>query len=1013
MDLKKSTGKHITLSLRLKIILFIVSIISLFSLFMNSGMQSIIRNNSHSSLENQVYRAARVSDRVIRDVARDQAQTIRVMAEQTELRQAVQNGNTLSLPPVLLTNFKKNNFSSLQIRSGKSLISYVGKSLSLPKNWRPSGNASSNIFQVEKFFYLVSTFPIWNSYYLVGIKSIDKRFIRDIQNTSGVNLMLFSSTNLSVAAPSISNISTLMSTPNAAYIADTLKGKSRVLFDDAHVLTYLYLPFRNLYGKIIGSQILVLSSPKTAQLRTESTTLILKLFLIGALIALFVGILFSTTILRPIRKLIQWSLHIQEEDYTHPIEIKSHDEIQELAETLNLMTSKIYNHNHHLEKLIADCTRELKDANQKLHTLDKMKNDFIANIAHDFRSPLTVILNRADLALKTQPNLNETLKKTLTTILSSSIKLKHSIDRLLDLAKMDAKGVQLHISQTNLSTLLSNLIDFYNSATIESNIKIQLHLPEFDVTNIFTDFEKLEQVLNNTLSNALKFIDPDTGRIDIFLRTQEKTVSIEIKDNGIGIDPTKLESIFNRFEQTEGGENSSYKGTGIGLAFSKQLIHFLKGDIRAHSKGANKGASFIITLPKGKEAFQKEDMAVGIHFSTDRETQKQLLQSDIREKQKSKAIVDLIVEKNAEGEYDPHKVVILIIDDNSEMREIAAQYLRIHGFKNFVLASDGKMGLDAIYQYHPDLIICDFNMPNMCGDELHNQISSNPNTQNIPFIFLSAMSNKKLTHERREKGAIAYLKKPIEETELVLTVRQHLNTYLKYQKINILATTDELTGLLNKREIMIRLNRELQMRKYRNLSLIFLDIDHFKKFNDTYGHQLGDKVLHQLGNIVQECLRSYDLAGRYGGEEFLIILPDTSLKNAQIVAEKLRTTIESRPVVHKGKNLTVTSSFGVSSLKDHATYIEQKLGVSSLESLFVILNESSEKPGYLSEKKQELISLLIEMADQALYTAKSTRCIDCGFASEKSVFKNSRCPKCQSSNLKPDRNQVKLFTPPN
>lgn len=995
----ENSTKTVFVSLRLKIILLIVFLISLFAFFMNFGIRSIIRNNSHASLDNRIQSAARVVDRAIMDFAHYKGQTIRALAEQQKLRQAVQQEDFLGLPILLLNNKKENDFDSLQILHNKRLVSYVGLKINPPIQRSHSKKGIFEIFKSSHNFYMLNSAPIWNGYELVGICRIDQNFIRDIEKTAGVHIQLIHS---------VQNLTNI----DSSILKLTLKGKHKIIYNDSKAVTHLYRPFKNLKGQIIGAQLLTLFSPKTLQLQKESTDWVIKLFLLGALLAVLVAIFFSSTLLNPIRKLIQQALFIQKGDFTQQVHITSRDEIQALGETLNLMTKEIYEYHYRLEQLVEDRTRELNEANQKLQELDTMKNDFIANITHDFRSPLTVILNRADLTLKTQKDLDPKLEKTMNIIYTSSLKLKDSIDRLLDLAKMDKTGIKLRVQRTNLSTLLSSLVDFYQSATIDTGIHIKLNLPEFDVANVFTDVEKLDQVLNNIMSNALKFIDPQNGQIDILLHEEQDKVFIEISDNGIGIESENLENIFNRFEQASGGRNSEYKGTGIGLAFSKQLMEFLKGDIIAKSEGKGKGSTFVITLPKDKTLFKKSELSLGVLSYNNRESQRELIRANLIEKQNSQGLVNQIQERNKDNEFDIKKAIILIVDDNAEIREIITQYLSFHGFSNFLIASDGKIALDACYEHHPDLIISDYNMPNMRGDELHNQLASNPNVRNIPFIFLSAISDKKLIRERRERGAIAYLKKPIDENELILTVQQHLKIYFDYQKVSHLATVDELTGLVNKREILNRFHRELQVRKYRELSVIFFDIDYFKNFNDTYGHQLGDEVLKKVGKTVLTNIRTYDIAGRYGGEEFLIILPDTSLKNARLVATKLRTQLESHPLKHDSEQLVVTASFGVSSLKDYATYIEEKLDISSLESMFLTLDDSNTQSDALKEKKEQLLFLLIEMADQALYQAKRTTCLDCEFTSEKAVFENDQCPECHSSHLEKGRNRVKVFQAP-
>lgn len=249
----------------------------------------------------------------------------------------------------------------------------------------------------------------------------------------------------------------------------------------------------------------------------------------------------------------------------------------------------------------ADVLEKLEMSNEELSKLDTLKNDFIANVTHDFRSPLMIILNNADIALK-YDSVDEATKKRYSVIYESALMLRATTDRMLDLVKLDAQGLKINAKKTKITNFIENISDFYKSALLISNISI---VKKINIKNefIYTDLVVLEEVLNNIISNAIKFVDPLKGEIYIELEESENSVRIIIGDNGIGIPKDKLEVIFGRFEQIEAGMNSRYKGTGIGLAFSKQLIQYLKGKIWAESNGVGYGSRFIIELPKGEDVF--------------------------------------------------------------------------------------------------------------------------------------------------------------------------------------------------------------------------------------------------------------------------------------------------------------------------------------------------------------------------------------------------------------------------
>jgi diguanylate cyclase (GGDEF)-like protein len=676
-----------------------------------------------------------------------------------------------------------------------------------------------------------------------------------------------------------------------------------------------------------------------------------------------------------------------------------------------MLTREINEYTHTLKQKVQERTGELEDANRKLKELDSVKNDFIANITHDFRSPLTAVLNIADLALKSRQPVPERIAEDFKIIYDASVKLKKTIDRLLDLAKMDAQGITLRVGRVALVSMLESIIDFYSSSVIGSGIKIIKKLPEHEIADFYTDAEKFEEVINNLMSNAVKFVDPESGIISIELQDRDDRVVIIVEDNGIGIPPEKLDVIFNRFEQVHKEKNSFYRGTGIGLAFARQLVTYMKGEIRAESAGRGMGSRFIMVLKKGRAIFSEKDFYNGEISTRTYNDDRILIQTDIKTRLERQEIFAHLEDLNKEGEFDYRKGKILIIEDDINIRKIIAQYLLQNSYRNFIQAANGKQGLEAVYEYHPDLIICDYNMPEMKGDVFHDTILANPNFRHIPCIFLSAIADDKIITERRRKGAGAYLKKPIDEKDFLLTVDQHLQKYFEYLETVRLATIDELTGLQNKRAVYKGLAHELFIRRYRDLSVMFMDLDHFKNINDTYGHPAGDTVLAATGELLRSSLRNYDIAGRYGGDEFIIILPETNLKNAIAVAQGLREKLTSRRVEYDGKAFGVTASLGVASLRDNAGYVGDILHLGDLKDIFEVRRTKQADWEKIEREKLKIADLLVKMADRALYTAKQTSCGGCGYASTKqSHWHTPRCPRCGGTEIIRGRNRVVAFS---
>nr|MDA3851037.1 GGDEF domain-containing protein [Spirochaetaceae bacterium] len=265
--------------------------------------------------------------------------------------------------------------------------------------------------------------------------------------------------------------------------------------------------------------------------------------------------------------------------------------------------------------------------------------------------------------------------------------------------------------------------------------------------------------------------------------------------------------------------------------------------------------------------------------------------------------------------------------------------------------------------------------------------------------------------DRQRKGASAYLGKPVVEDELITTVNIHMKKYMEYKEVLIQATIDELTGINNRRNLMKLLKKELTIRHLQELSLVVFDLDHFKMINDTYGHHKGDVVLSELGAIIRRIIRQYDIAGRYGGEEFLLILPETNRAQAIIVASKIQKKIKEMEILDSQKSrIPVTSSFGICSMFEDREYLAGKMEVKELEDIYEITDSIHTDWDYIAEKKEQLSNLVVDAADQALYYAKSTHCNDCHYKSEKSgVFIKNICPQCGSKSLTPGRDKVVTF----
>jgi diguanylate cyclase (GGDEF)-like protein len=302
---------------------------------------------------------------------------------------------------------------------------------------------------------------------------------------------------------------------------------------------------------------------------------------------------------------------------------------------------------------------------------------------------------------------------------------------------------------------------------------------------------------------------------------------------------------------------------------------------------------------------------------------------------------------------------ILVVDDTQNNVTILERLLTSEGYQ-VISAYRGNTALNLAEKHHPDLILLDIGMPIMDGHEVCSRLKASEKTNDIPVIFISAFSDTEEIVKALSVGGVDYVTKPFQIEEVLARIAIHIqirylqklleekNTILEAEiqrrkkvenQLKILAATDPLTKIYNRRQFF-----ELAMNEYsrsrrsgKPLSIIMIDIDHFKKVNDTYGHLVGDQVLIYFAQLLKKCIRAYDLLGRYGGEEFVVMLPETNNQLAVMIAERLRTFTEKTVLPVKSHKISITASFGVSSN-----------------------NKDSELP----------LEAILHRADQALYKSK-------------------------------------------
>ncbi|TAF08964.1 MAG: diguanylate cyclase [Nostocales cyanobacterium] len=302
--------------------------------------------------------------------------------------------------------------------------------------------------------------------------------------------------------------------------------------------------------------------------------------------------------------------------------------------------------------------------------------------------------------------------------------------------------------------------------------------------------------------------------------------------------------------------------------------------------------------------------------------------------------------------FNPEDCLILVVDDVKLNLQVVANILDKVGYE-ITLVSNGYQALERVQSARPDLILLDLMMPEINGLEVCEKIQSNPELADIPIIFVSASQEQEHLLKAFEKGAVDYVTKPFHAAELLARVRMHLELKYSRQKLKKLlqeqvalveelerlANTDTLTGIWNRRYLLMTAEQEIKRSQRYNFSftVLLIDIDHFKKVNDSYGHNIGDEAIIFMTKIVLNHLRQVDCFGRFGGEEFVVLLSETDLEEGVIVAERIRENINNQHLIFEDKQIAITVSIGVASYN----FADQS------------------------------IDAIIQRADQALYQAKN------------------------------------------
>lgn len=452
------------------------------------------------------------------------------------------------------------------------------------------------------------------------------------------------------------------------------------------------------------------------------------------------------------------NMNAELEAYTQKLQ-HSDEELRVQQEELEQSNQILEERSQLLEErnqMILERNQEIQRKAEQLEISTQYKTEFMANMSHELRTPLnSILLLSRHLSENDEANLSAEQIESAQVILSSGKGLLNLIDEILDLSKIEAGKMDADYEQITISEIVSEMNGLFLPVAKEKKLDLNIYLSPDLEDRMETDKPKLEQILKNLLSNALKF----TAKGEVGLKIeagQDNLIRFAVTDSGIGISAAEQELIFEPFKQADGSTRRNYGGTGLGLSISRKLAELLHGEIQLKSE-PGKGSTFILSVPKEKPAaliFKEENYTAPL--STQKTSVKEALPVINHRVKHLTDWVPAEIKDDRETLQQADKT-ILIIEDDIVFANALLKFTRAKGYKGLV-AMRGDLGIEMVHQYKPNAVLLDIQLPVKDGWEVMEELKSNPATRHIPVHIMSSLEVKK---ESLLKGAIDFINKPL------------------------------------------------------------------------------------------------------------------------------------------------------------------------------------------------------------------------------------------------------------
>ncbi|MEX0908117.1 MAG: response regulator, partial [Gemmatimonadaceae bacterium] len=458
------------------------------------------------------------------------------------------------------------------------------------------------------------------------------------------------------------------------------------------------------------------------------------------------------------------------------------EELQQVNEELEEKASLLAEQNRKVEQKndeVEAARVALEEKADQLALSSKYKSEFLANMSHELRTPLNSLLILARLLSENKDgNLTEKQVEFANTILSSGSDLLTLINDVLDLSKVEAGKMDISPAEVPLAELSTFVERNFRPVAEQKSLKLETEIKSGLPPAIYTDGQRLQQVIKNLIANAIKFTEKgkvtftirpaEAGRryLSPQLQTAKEVVALSVSDTGIGIPRDKQRLIFEAFQQADGTTNRKFGGTGLGLSISREIARILGGEIRVESE-AGKGSTFTLYLPAMYHPDPDADISMERGGAEAPEPREQI--PDDRE------------------QIAPGDRVVLIIENDPTFANILLGLARERGFKG-VVALDGDSGLEAAGDYRPDAITLDIDLPGgTYGWGVLDRLKHNPETRHIPVHIISGVERRQ---QGLKAGALAYLEKPVSKESLDVAFGR-IATFIDEREKSLLIVEDD------------------------------------------------------------------------------------------------------------------------------------------------------------------------------------------------------------------------------